>query len=540
MLNYFKSRNLKQMGLFFAMALALLIPFMPARPDLNAPADAPPIVRANYDLAMKWSSAKVGRLLFDTSVAPRWLETGDRFWYTYQTSQGRFFYIVDPVKKTKALLFDSAKMAAMLSAITLIPYDAQHLPFSTIRFVKKDTALEFQFTVPQDADIVGAKKIEAQKTAETAGQTGQTQEGRGTRGQAGARGGAAPAQPRTRTLLFEYDLATGKVQLTNDNYRAPTTPGAWASISPDKKTIIFARNHNLYMMDDVNFEKAKKDENDKSIVETQLTTDGVQYYSFGGRGGRGGGDQQQEQQQDVVTEEGQTGRGNARSPASGVVWAKDSKHFSVVRSDSRKVSDLWVINTIAKPRPTLNTYRYAMPGDANITQRELIAFNRDTKARVNIKDGGFKDQSLSVLTARVPPQLGEQIPGERQAPTWFTDAPDKIFFTRQSRDLHRLDICYTNPDTGEVKTILQERLNTYIDTKAPRLINNGTEFLWWSERDGWGHYYLYDINGNLKNQVDSGEFVADAIQGIDEKTRTMYFTAFGREPWRGSLLFAPV
>jgi len=72
-------------------------------------------------------------------------------------------------------------------------------------------------------------------------------------------------------------------------------------------------------------------------------------------------------------------------------------------------------------------------------------------------------------------------------------------------------------------------LNTYIETKPPRLINNGQEFLWWSERDGWGHYYLYDINGTLKNQVDAGEFVADAIQGIDEKGRAMYFTARGRE-----------
>ena len=71
--------------------------------------------KANYVLAARWTSQKVGKLVFDTSVTPRWLETGDRFWYSYETSQGKKFYIVDPPRKTKAPLFDNAKMAAMLT-----------------------------------------------------------------------------------------------------------------------------------------------------------------------------------------------------------------------------------------------------------------------------------------------------------------------------------------------------------------------------------------------------------------------------------------
>jgi dipeptidyl-peptidase-4 len=53
--------------------------------------------------------------------------------------------------------------------------------------------------------------------------------------------------------------------------------------------------------------------------------------------------------------------------------------------------------------------------------------------------------------------------------------------------------------------------------------------LWWSERDGWGHFYLYDSEGKLKNQVTSGEFMADQIVSVDDKSRTMYFTANGHE-----------
>src|SRR4029453_10398972 len=101
----------------------------------------------NYDLAAQWTSDKVRKLVFDTTVTPRWLETSDRFWYAYQTREGRKFSLVDPVKRTKPPLFDPAKVAATLPSITRIPYDAQHLPFTSVRFIRKDTAFSFDVQV---------------------------------------------------------------------------------------------------------------------------------------------------------------------------------------------------------------------------------------------------------------------------------------------------------------------------------------------------------------------------------------------------------
>ena len=114
--------------------------------------------KPNYELAADWTAQKVGRLVFDTNVTPRWLETSDRFWYAFQTREGRKFYLVDPLKKTKAPLFDHAKMAATLTSITREPYDAQHLPFTTVKFVKKDAAFQFDVQVPRDADVVKPKR----------------------------------------------------------------------------------------------------------------------------------------------------------------------------------------------------------------------------------------------------------------------------------------------------------------------------------------------------------------------------------------------
>ena len=136
-----------------------------------------PLPKPNYDLASRWMATKVGKLVFDTSVAPRWAETSDRFWYAFETAQGRRFMLVDPLKRTKAPLWDNAKMAAMLTNITRIPYESQHLPITpaTMKWVKNDAAIRFELEVPKDAKIVGekeeAKKQEASsKKEEVAGQ----------------------------------------------------------------------------------------------------------------------------------------------------------------------------------------------------------------------------------------------------------------------------------------------------------------------------------------------------------------------------------
>ena len=344
----------------------------------------------------------------------------------------------------------------------------------------------------------------------------QQQGGRGGRGG----GVAAPGQ---KLLTFELELATGKLNLLDER---PQRKPAWANISPDGKWVVFTRNHNLYMMDDANYAKALKKADDTGIVETQLTKDGIEDFSYGGRG-MGGGQQQDQQQQDQQNENGdQAEARNVRGPAS-AAWSRDSKKFSVVRRDSTKVEKLWVINSLANPRPTLETYRYAMPGDVNIPQSQLEIFDVAAKDRKIFKAEAFKDQTISVEVERPTARMREEL--EKTENVWIGPGSDKLYFTRMSRDLHRVDVCAMDTTSGEVKPLIQERMNVYIETKPLRVIGNGTELIWWSERDGWGHFYLYDSNGTLKNQITKGEFVAEDIAYVDEKTRQMYLTASGHE-----------
>jgi dipeptidyl aminopeptidase/acylaminoacyl peptidase len=443
-------------------------------------------------------------------------------------------------------------MAAMLTNITRIPYDSQHLPITaaTMKWVKNDTAIRFELEVPKDADIVGEKKPDAsskKQEADVQKTEGVKQEGvkkedvkkeevkteeqkkedlkkddvKKDEKKTGAAGETDAEEPKTtKTLYLEYDLATGKLALLPDFKPDPKKPG-WAQVSPDDKTVIFARGHNLFMMDEANYKLALKDFGDPKVQEVQLTTDGEEHYSFARRlNDEAKNTLKKDQKGDTKHKDG------PRVPAIPLQWSKDSKKFSATRSDVRKVADLWVINSLASPRPKLESYRYAMPGEENVDQQELLIFDRDTKKRITAKADAFKDQSLQVATAR---SIARERDKEKTEPKWLSDTSDKLYLWRLSRDLHRVDVCVANTETGEVKPIIEERLNTYIETQPLWTIGNGQEFIHWSERDGWGHYYLFDANGALKNQITSGEFVAGPISYVDEKLRVMYFSANGRE-----------
>ena len=538
-------------GLVLALCAGVMLLSRASDPIAQTPATGPAPVAPNFDLGSRWTSAKVGKLVFDTSVTPHWLQTGDRFWYSYQTRDGRRFYLVDPLKKAKAPLFDHARIAAQLTAITRQPYDAQHLPFTTVKF-KNDSVFEFDVSVPRDAEIVTVKK-KVGSQPEPSADDDEPQQGRG--GGAGATGPRPPQ--RNRTLRFTYDLAAQKLTLDED-YVAPPARPRWATLSPDGQTVVFARNHNLYMMDAASFEKAQKNASDTSIAETRLTTDGEEYYSYARSRQQDQQiqDQQQQDQQDTTQtdttqQDTTTADKNARVPAVNLVWSPDSKRFALVRRDERKVKDLWVINALANPRPTLETYRYAMPGEENIALQEMHVIDVVSRKQVRVKADRFKDQTYSIATAPATEREREEartlgggqgqggqgggggqggFGGGNLPAKWLSASSDKIYFTRLSRDQKRYDVCVADAATGEVRTVVEERSNTYIESRPLRLINNGQDVVFWSERDGWGHYYVYDAaSGALKNRVTEGEFVDMSIDGWDDKTRTLFISAVGRE-----------
>src|SRR6185369_4226464 len=108
---------------------------------------------------------------------------------------------------------------------------------------------------------------------------------------------------------------------------------------------------------------------------------------------------------------------------------------------------------------------------------------------------------------------------------------DELRFVRRDR-LHRnAEFCTLNTRTGEPKCLIVEGFeNANLVTFPVRNLDETGEMIWWSERSNWGHFYLYDRSGKLKNAITSGDFRASSILSVDPKTRIAYFRGNAREP----------
>ena len=439
-----------------------------------------PVTKANYQLASRFSPNKLDKMVFSTSVDPHWLKNSDRFWYDYENTDGRKWYIVDPEKGQKKLLFDPAKLAAEITKIVKDPFDAQHLDLDSLRFIKDENWIQFEVLSTQEIEV---KDSTAKK--------------------------GTPPKKEKKKFFFEYNINTSQLnELTG--YKKPKRNPRWASVSPDGQTIIFARNYNLFWMDKANFEKAMKNEEDSSVVENKLTTDGLEYFEYGSSQNENNVDKEKNK--------------NKRKPVF-AYWSPDSKHFVIVRQDQRAVKELWVINSIAEPRPTLETYKYHMPGEKEAPIDYVVLFDMGSKTKKELNIKQFKDQSIGLWSK---PAL-QSTRDDDWRPLLWQGTNNQFYFTRTSRDLKRIDVCSVNISNEEVKPLIEERMNTYVETRRLGVVNGGDELIQWSERDGWAHFYLYDGSGKLKNQITSGPFHCEDIVGIDDKKRVLYFTANGRE-----------
>ncbi len=434
-----------------------------------------PVTTANYELAARFSPKRVNKLVFSTSVNPNWFKNSDKFWYTYQTPEGTFYYIVDPATGIKKPIFDNAKLAAQLTEIVKDPYDAQNIPIQSFKLVDDR---KFTFEIKSTADV----EVKDEKTGKP--------------------------KKEKKVHGFEIDIATSNLTEIKD-YKSPKPYPRWGSVSPDKKYVVFSRDFNLYYMDMENFEKARKNEEDSTIVEHQLTTEGTADFGFGS------GDNDF-----YVTEKDKKKRTGAF-----IVWSPDSKRFAMVRSNTSKVKDLWVIDVLAEPRPKLERYKYHMPGESEAPSRHLYLYDMESKSAKEIKMSAFKDQEIRISTA---PQLKKDMFDEIRHNIWLGDN-ENFYVSRVSRDLKRTDLCMANVSADTVKTLVEERLNTYVETRPVRTVNNGKEFIWWSERTGWAHLYLYDGDGKLKNAITSGEYHVEDVVAVDPVQRVIYFTANAKE-----------
>jgi dipeptidyl aminopeptidase/acylaminoacyl peptidase len=262
--------------------------------------------------------------------------------------------------------------------------------------------------------------------------------------------------------------------------------GGLEVLSPDGKLAAFIKDYNLWVRDVA------------TNKQTQLTTDGVKDFGY------------------ATDNAGWT---SSDSPI--LLWSPDSKKIATNKQDERNVGDMYLYTTNVG-HPTLKAWKYPLPGDKVIATIQHVIISVDVP---------------KVLVLQIPPDAHRssfQDDISMEDEIWSDDA-GQLAFISTSRDHKDEKVRIADANTGVVREVFEETSLTQYESGWGsanwRYLSGSNEIIWFSERDNWGHLYLYDaITGKLKNQITKGDWVVTRIIKVDEKKREIYFMADGREP----------
>jgi dipeptidyl aminopeptidase/acylaminoacyl peptidase len=282
------------------------------------------------------------------------------------------------------------------------------------------------------------------------------------------------------------------------NSCAPSTrvPPPDSVASPDGRYAAYIRDYNLWVKDLATNE------------ERALTTDGVKDFGYA-----------------------TNNAGWIKSDAPVLLWSPDSRKIATFQHDGRGVSEMYLVSTnVGAPR--LEAWRYPLPQDGAVFRIHRVIIDVGSARVVRLQMS--PDAHRSTISDQVAGDNGTFLDVQ-----WFPDA-SHIAFVSSSRDHKEAALRVADASTGAVRTVLEERSATQFQSgfaalERPnwRVLPASNEVLWWSQRDDWGHIYLYDLqSGALKRQVVTGAWnVADLLR-VDERGRLLYFTGVGHEPGR--------
>jgi dipeptidyl aminopeptidase/acylaminoacyl peptidase len=264
-------------------------------------------------------------------------------------------------------------------------------------------------------------------------------------------------------------------------------------LSPDGKRTAFIRDWNLWVRDIA------------TGKETQLTTDGVKDFGYA-----------------------TNNAGWTRSDRPVVLWSPDSKKIATFLQDQRSTGEMYLVDTRVG-HPTLQAWKYPLVGDdvATMIQRVVIEVDGPRVIRFQMPPDQHRSTLCDDLVCRN--NLWEDV-------QWNADGT-QVAFVSTSRDHKLTQLRVADATTGKVRDVFEEIVTTFFESGNGRInwrfLPASNEFLWFSERDNWGHLYLYDLQtGKLKNQITTGESNVTQLLRVDEKNRVLYFLAVGRERGR--------
>ena len=261
-------------------------------------------------------------------------------------------------------------------------------------------------------------------------------------------------------------------------------------LSPNGNLAAFIDNYNLWIRDL------------KTNKKTQLTFDGKEDYGYA-----------------------TNNAGWIKSEGPVLKWSPKSDKIATFRQDARGVGEMYLTTTNVG-HPKLQSWKYALPGDEKIfeIERLIIDLKNNNIVRLNMEN----DFQRSTTTDHIAGRDGELLDTQ-----WNEDGSELAFIS-SSRDHKMANLKIANTKTGQVSSVFKEIVDTYYESGLGsenwKVLFDSDEFIWYSEKDNWGHLYLYDLKTKqLKNRITKGNWLVRKLLHIDENKRELFFTAGGRE-----------
>jgi dipeptidyl aminopeptidase/acylaminoacyl peptidase len=430
------------------------------------------LTRADYERAAGLRK-KYDGLAVNIVDRPTWIGKTNRFWYRKSVKGGNEFVLVDAETLTKKPAFDHEKLAASLSTAMVKKYTSITLPFTTLTFVDNEQAIEFSAEAARwrcDLSDYRCQNRGPAAFGPFVRQDNNPEE-------------EPPAEYGNDVVDGMVDLplpAQQGTQTQSQQFQAPgrsTDQEPRPKTSPDGKWEAFIQNYNVYL-------RAKG-----KTESFALSFDGSEgdYYTL-----------------------------------SSISWSPDSKHLVAycVRPGYKRQLHYVESSPTDQLQPKYSTREYAKPGDA-LDIAQPVLFDVEAKKTFIIDNALFPN------------------PYSLSNPVWRKDSRSFTFeYNQRGHQLYR--VIEVDAATAKPRALVSEQSATFIDYRPlisnPRdtgkkyryELNDGREFIWASERDGWNHLYLYDgVTGKLKNQITKGNWVVRSVDKVDEQKRQIWFQASG-------------